>query len=69
MWPFSKKEDKVPELTSIRFGRNEYCPADDITAKEVALLLPVFGSIGFYVDCEAYVKKHNLERHFKRVEE
>jgi hypothetical protein len=67
MWPFKKDEYTVPELTAIKFGNNEYCPTKDITAQEVALLLPVFGSIGFFVDRESYVKKHNLERHFKKV--
>lgn len=69
MWPFKKTEIKIPILASVRFGKNEYCPADDITAKEVALLLPVFGSIGFFVDREAYIKKHNLKRHFIKVKE
>lgn len=69
MWPFKKQDVKIPELKSIRFGNNEYHPLDDITVREVALLLPLFASIPYRLNREEYVKKHNLERHFKKVEQ
>ena len=69
MWPFEKKEYKLPELKSVTFGNYEFFPTDDITAKDVAFLLPVFGSIGMIVNIESYVKTHGLERHFKKVKD
>jgi hypothetical protein len=72
IWPFAKKpktEYKVPELTEVRFGGHRYTPTEDITAHEVALLLPMFLSPFMQIDYQSYVDKNNLRRHFTKIEE
>ena len=76
IWPFKKKpveEYKPPSLTEIRFvgtdGSWSYTPAEDITPHEVALLLPMFISPFWRADYQGWMDKHNLRRHFTKVEE
>jgi len=70
MWPFTllTKEEtwKVNELKAIKIGELLYAPKPDITPHEVALLLPIFGTLSYWIDREQYLKNHNLLRHFKR---
>lgn len=70
IWPFTffNKEEpwKVSELKEIKIGDLLYAPKPDITAHEIALLLPVFGTLSYYISRENYLKEHNLLRHFKR---
>lgn len=49
-------------------------PADDMTAKEVALVMQMFlNGIGHrgtaLIDFGAFIVKHNLQRHFARIED
>jgi hypothetical protein len=72
IWPFKKKpkeEEKLPSLDKLSFGSWKYTPAEDITPHEVALLLPMFIYPFWRVDYQGYVDKHNLRRHFTKVEE
>lgn len=70
IWPFAlfNKEEpwKVNELKEIKIGDLLYAPKPDITSHEVALLLPVFGTLSYWIGREHYLKDHNLLRHFKR---
>jgi hypothetical protein len=73
IWPFKEQpvtEYKLPMPDPVyRQSGNawRYEPAQDITAHEVAMLLPIFSGHGF--DGEGYLKKHNLSRHFTKIEE
>ena len=67
MWffkPKSKKIIKLPPLGTVGFGPLEYKPCKDITAYEVALLIPIFATARMPVDKNEYIIKHNLSRHF-----
>ena len=71
IWPFKttpKTQTKVPQLSEVRMGGRRYAPQPDITAQEVALLIPVFMS-AYGLSREEYVEKNNLMRHFAKVEE
>lgn len=51
-----------------------FAPADDMTAKEVALIMQMFlNGIGHrgsnLIDFGAFIVKHNLQRHFARIED
>jgi hypothetical protein len=68
IWPFKKREVntyKVPEFKSIYFGTWLYAPAPDITPYELALLVPIFGTVIVRTDIKPYIKENNLTRHFK----
>jgi hypothetical protein len=72
IWPFTKKivqEEELPKLEELSFGAWRYTPAKDITPHEVALLLPMFIHPLWRVDYQGYVDKHNLRRHFTKIEE
>lgn len=73
IWPFKKKikeEPKLPQIEDLSFGVWRYTPTEDITSREVALLLPMFIYPLWRVDYQGYVDRHNLRRHFtKKVEE
>ena len=48
-------------------------PTDDITGKEVSLILQMFlNGLGYrgdgLIDFGAFIVKHNLQRHFVRIE-
>lgn len=58
-------ENKVPEFKSITFGKWLYAPAPDITAYELAMLAPIFGTVMVRTDIRPYIKANNLTRHFK----
>jgi len=74
IWPFKKEEPTpIPEFEGIVFKDQDgvswmYKPVTHITAAEVAKLLPLFASQGMMTDRFAYIKKHNLQRNFERVE-
>lgn len=59
-----KEEAKVPEFKAISFGRWQYAPQPDITAYEMAMLAPVFGTVMLRTDIRTYIEKNNLTRHF-----
>lgn len=59
-----KPEAKVPEFKSIYFGQWQYAPQPDITAYELAMLAPVFGTAMVRTDIKPYLKENNLTRHF-----
>jgi hypothetical protein len=75
IWPFTKKTNtnsntevntyKVPEFKQVAFGKWLYAPAPDITAYELAMLAPVFGTVMVRNDIRPYIKENNLTRHFK----
>jgi len=74
IWPFASWDKPtthtIPQLTSIRVrALGEYTPQADITPQEVALLIPVLasGTWGYHVD--EWIEKHNLTRHFTKIEE
>lgn len=76
IWPFKQKvveEQKPPPLTEIRFGFKDgmyrYFPTVDITPHEVALMLPLFINPFWRADYEGWIEKHNLRRHFTKIEE
>lgn len=74
IWPFSKKDNTPPEFRGLRFIDTdktvyEYRPVKHITAHEVALLLPLAMTESMITDRFAYIRKHNLMRHFIKVEE
>jgi hypothetical protein len=66
MWPFKreKTEVKIPDFKGVKFGNRLYDPAKDITAHEVAILLPLFIT-SYPINRQSYINKHNLQRHFK----
>jgi hypothetical protein len=64
-----KEEAKVPEFKTISFGKWRYAPAPDITAYELAMLAPVFGTVMVRTDIKTYIEKNNLTRHFIIAEE
>jgi len=48
-------------------------PADDITGKEVSLIMQMFlNGLGYrgdgLIDFGSFIVKHNLQRHFARIE-
>jgi hypothetical protein len=72
IWPFKtkpKQEPKLPDVGDLKFGAWKYTPAEDITAHEVALLLPMFIYPFWRADYQGYVDRHNLRRHFTKIEE
>ena len=66
IWPFSSKKNefKVPEFKSIKFGNFLYAPAPDITAYELAMLAPIFGTVMVRTDVKTYIVENKLHRHF-----
>jgi len=60
-----KQEAKFPEHKVIGFGGWRYAPQPDITAYEMALLAPVFGSVMHRQDIKPYIEQNNLIRHFQ----
>ena len=73
IWPFNnlkKEEYKAPQLTSIRVRNyGEYTPQPDITPLEVAYLMPLFTTATWGLCVDEWIEKHNLSRHFTKVEE
>lgn len=74
IWPFTKKKEeyKIPEFQGVRFNDvdgtgYEYCPADDVTPYELALLWPLALTNTITTDRFAYIRKHNLTRFFKPI--
>ena len=68
--PFKGKEEaRIPEFKTISFGRWQYAPQPDITAHELAMLIPVFGTVMVRMDVKPYLKANNLTRHFIIPEE
>jgi hypothetical protein len=73
IWPFKEEPVAVyklpmPDAIFRQEGQAwRYDPAQDITAYEVAMLIPMFSGRGF--DGIAYLNKHNLIRHFTKIEE
>ena len=68
--PFKEKEEaKIPEFKAVAFGRWQYAPQPDITAHELAMLVPVFGTVMVRADVKPYLKENNLTRHFIIPEE
>ncbi len=74
IWPFNNKKstdtDALPMPDAVYRQNSQvwrYTPQPNITAHDVALLLPVF--IGRGVDGVGYLEKHNLLRHFTKIEE
>jgi len=61
---FKKQEAKVPEFKQVVFGKYVYAPAPDITAYELAMLAPIFGTVMVRTDIGPYIEKNNLTRHF-----
>lgn len=59
-----KEEAKIPEFKTIAFGTWQYAPQPDITAHELAMLMPVFGTVMVRMDVKPYLKANNLTRHF-----
>jgi len=63
---FKKKPvARFPEHKVISFGGWRYAPQSDITAYELALLAPVFGTIMHRQDIKPYIEQNNLTRHFQ----
>lgn len=60
-----KEEARVPEFKIISFGRWQYAPQPDITSYELAMLVPIFGTVMVRTDIKRYIKENNLTRHFK----
>ena len=50
------------------YQRWEFEPQKDITTYETALLLPVFFYTPLPMNRFIYIRKHNLQKHFKKVE-
>jgi hypothetical protein len=74
IWPFTKKENKISgfqglRLTDLDGTVYEYYPVKHITAREVALLLPLAMNESTITDKFAYIRQQNLTRHFIKVEE
>ena len=67
MMGFFKKKPvaKFPAHKVIGFGGWRYAPQPDITAYELALLAPVFGSVMHRQDIKPYIEQNNLIRHFQ----
>ena len=65
----NKEEAKVPEFKAVSFGRWQYAPQPDITAYELAMLTPVFGTVMIRTDVKPYITENNLTRHFIIPEE
>ena len=67
MMGFFKKKPvaRFPEHKVISFGGWRYAPQPDITAYELALLAPVFGSVMHRQDIKPYIEQNNLIRHFQ----
>jgi len=67
MMGFFKKKlvTKFPEYKEISFGNWRYAPQSDITAYELALLVPVFGLAMQRQDIKPYIENNNLIRHFQ----
>jgi uncharacterized protein (DUF427 family) len=61
---FKKEEARVPEFKTIYFGRWQYAPQPDITTHELAMLVPVFGTVMIRSDVKPYLVENNLTRHF-----
>ena len=59
-----KEEARVPEFKTIYVGRWKYAPQPDITAYELAMLAPIFGTGLVRTDVKPYLKANNLTRHF-----
>ena len=72
IWPFKEEPVAVyklpmPDATFRQEDKSwRYAPQQDITPYEVAMLLPMFSGHGF--DGIAYLEKHNLFRHFTKIE-
>jgi hypothetical protein len=64
-----KEEAKVPEFKVISFGKWQYAPQPDITAYELSMLAPVFGTVMVRTDIKPSLEKNNLTRHFIIPEE
>jgi hypothetical protein len=64
-----KQEARFPEHKVIAFGGWRYAPQPDITAYELALLVPVFGTVMVRTDIKKYIEQNNLTRHFQPQEE
>lgn len=75
IWPFKKKtveEDKPEPFRSLNYRKDgidwKYTPAKDITAYEIAMIVPTFYNSFQRLDYIAYFEEHNLMRHFVRIE-
>lgn len=64
-----KEEATVPKFKAISFGRWQYAPQPDITTHELAMLIPVFGTVMVRADVKPYLEQNNLTRHFIIPEE
>ena len=64
-----KQEAKYPEHKVISFGGWRYAPQPDITAQELAILAPVFGTMMHSRDIKPYLEQNNLTRHFQQQSE
>lgn len=64
-----KQEAKYPEHKVISFGGWRYAPQPDITAYELAILAPVFGTMMHSRDIKPYLEQNNLTRHFQQQSE
>lgn len=62
-----KQPPRFPEHKVISFGGWRYAPQPDITAYELALLAPVFGTIMHSRDIKPYIEQNNLTRHFQET--
>jgi hypothetical protein len=70
------EQPTLVEVCSLNFQLNNrsflFSPSDDITAKEVCLILQmilnVFAQKGnVKIDLESFIEKHNLMKHFTEV--
>jgi hypothetical protein len=66
IWSIFKDKEtaKIPKFKAVAFGRWQYAPQPDITAHELAMLVPVFGTVMVRADIKPYLKENNLTRHF-----
>ena len=58
----------TPTMGTITINGKTFAPADDITAKEAALLAAMFAAVSaskWGCDPWPFVKSHELDRHFK----
>lgn len=68
----SEKEDLAPPFEGVVFvdtdgKRYDYKPAKTVSPHDVAMLIPLFSAPFHKADRFAYIRKHNLEKHFKLI--
>lgn len=74
-WPFKKeepKEDLPPPFEGVVFidmdgKRYDYKPTKTISPYDAAMLIPLFMEPRMHGDRFTYIRKHNLEKHFKLI--